>query len=85
MLASNSDQPRIRIVMGSRGLPLVRRCPSKAKNCTMRRARAPSGERGEAAFSGERGKAPWARAPSGERGEAAFSGERGQGPLGPSA
>ena len=35
---------------GSRGLPLVRRCPSKARNCTMRRARAPSGKNG-----GERG------------------------------
>ena len=37
--------------MGPRGLPLVRRCPSKARNGTMRRARAPSGKNS----GGERG------------------------------
>ena len=40
---------------GSRGLPLVRRCPSKARNCTMRRARAPSGKRRARAPSGKNG------------------------------
>ena len=66
--------------MGSRGLPLMRRCPSEARNCIERGAQAPSGKNGpgirrfeplrrvKRAMASERGSSPWAQAPSGKNG-----------------
>jgi hypothetical protein len=42
--ATNSNQPPKTLQMGSRDLPLVSRCPSKARNGIERRARVPNGK-----------------------------------------